>query len=86
MALPSGRVRYVVAGPDDAPAVVLLHGGGLDAAAFSWKRTVSALADGFRVYAPDWPGYGGSSSSTVTASAGRCPAGGSRRPSRASPA
>ena len=58
MSLPSGRVRYAPAGPDDAPAVVLLHGGGMDAAEFSWKRAMPALADEFRVYAPDWPGYG----------------------------
>ena len=56
--LPNGRVRYAAAGPDGAPPVVLLHGGGVDAAAFSWKRTLPALADEFRVYAPDWPGYG----------------------------
>ena len=56
--LSSGRVRYATAGPDDAPPVVLLHGGGMDAASFSWKRTLPALAGEFRVYAPDWPGYG----------------------------
>ena len=58
MALPSGRVRYAAAGPDDAPPVVLLHGGGIDAASFSWKHTLPALSGEFRVYAPDWPGYG----------------------------
>lgn len=58
VSLPTGRVRYAAAGSDDAPPVVLLHGGGVDAAAFSWKRAIPALADDFRVYAPDWPGYG----------------------------
>jgi pimeloyl-ACP methyl ester carboxylesterase len=54
------RVRYHVAGPAEAPPVVLLHGGGVDAAAVSWKRAVPALAGRYRVYAPDWPGYGDS--------------------------
>lgn len=54
------RLRYHVAGPDDAPPVVLLHGGGFDASAVSWKRAIPALAGEFRVYAPDWPGYGDS--------------------------
>lgn len=54
------RVRYHVAGDRDAPPVVLLHGGGLDAAAVSWKRAVASLAGEYRVYAPDWPGYGDS--------------------------
>ena len=58
VSLASGRVTYTVDGPADAPPVVLLHGGGMDAAAFSWKYTLPSLADGFRVYAPDWPGYG----------------------------
>ena len=49
-------VSYVVAG--DGPPVVLLHGGGLDSAAVSWKETIPTLAERFTVYAPDWPGYG----------------------------
>lgn len=53
------RLRYHVAGEDGSP-VVLLHGGGLDAAAVSWKHAVGALASDHRVYAPDWPGYGDS--------------------------
>lgn len=63
------RVRYRRDGPDrgdcpddgsDGPPVVLLHGGGIDSAALSWKRTLPALAADRRVFAPDWPGYGGS--------------------------
>lgn len=54
------NLRYWVAGPEDGRPVVLVHGGGLDAASVSWKRTMPALADDYRVYAPDLPGYGGS--------------------------
>jgi pimeloyl-ACP methyl ester carboxylesterase len=39
---------------------VLVHGGGVDAAAFSWKHLLPALASDYRVYAPDLPGYGAS--------------------------
>lgn len=51
-------VRYLVAGPEDGQPVVLLHGGGMDAAAVSWRETVPRLADECRVYALDLPGYG----------------------------
>ena len=58
----SGRtestVSYRVAG--DGPPVVLLHGIGLDAASVSWRHAVPALAEEFRVYAPDFPGHGDS--------------------------
>ena len=58
------RVRYHRAGPEtapqgaDAPPVVLLHGGGLDSAALSWRDALPALAADRTVCAPDWPGYG----------------------------
>lgn len=54
-------VRYLQAGTE-GPAVVLLHGSGVDDAALSWKRVIPALAETNRVYAPDWPGYGKSPS------------------------
>jgi pimeloyl-ACP methyl ester carboxylesterase len=41
--------------------VVLLHGGGTDSALLSWRVMIPDLAAaGFRVLAPDWPGYGAS--------------------------
>lgn len=41
------------------PAVLLLHGGGADSAELSWGEVGSALADaGYRVIAPDHPGFG----------------------------
>lgn len=46
----------------DAPAVVLLHGGGPGASGMSnYSRNVDALAGRFRVIVPDMPGYGRSS-------------------------
>lgn len=51
-------VRCHITGPEDGRPVVLLHGGGMDAAGVSWKKTIPALADDYRVYAPDLPGYG----------------------------
>lgn len=50
-------VRYLQAGDTGSP-VVLVHGSGIDDAALSWRRTIPALADQYRVYAPDLPGYG----------------------------
>ncbi len=51
-------VRCHVAGPDDAPPIVLVHGAGTDASGVSWKRAFPALAGSYRVIAPDLPGYG----------------------------
>ncbi|SFS56170.1 alpha/beta fold hydrolase [Halostagnicola kamekurae] len=53
------RLSYRRAGTGGDP-VVLLHGGGVDDATLSWKHAIDALADDYRVYAPDWPGYGDS--------------------------
>lgn len=60
------RVRCLVAG--EGPPVVLLHGGGIDAAAVSWREAIPRLANDFTVYAPDWPGYGGSDEPETTPS------------------
>jgi len=52
------RTRYHVRewGPDDAPALLMLHGW-MDASA-SFQFVVDALADDWHVFAPDWRGYG----------------------------
>jgi pimeloyl-ACP methyl ester carboxylesterase len=52
----SVEVSYRVAG--EGPPVVLLQGVGLDAADVSWRYALPMLADGHRVYAPDFPGHG----------------------------
>lgn len=44
----------------DGPPLLLLHGGGIDSALLSWSEAIPPLAEHFRIYAPDWPGYGAS--------------------------
>lgn len=59
--LPSTTISYLEWGgaASDAPSVVLLHGGGADSAELSWGEVGPALARaGFRVIAPDHPGFG----------------------------
>ncbi len=51
------RTHYLDAG--DGPTIVLLHAGGFgENAHLSWRRNIGALADGNRVVAPDWLGFG----------------------------
>ena len=52
-------VFYREAGPKDAPAILLLHG--FPTSSQMFRNLIPALADGFRVIAPDYPGYGHSS-------------------------
>lgn len=59
VSFPAGRIRYYRAG-SAGPAVVLLHGAGLDNAMLSWRHTIPVLAADHRVYVPDLPGQGGS--------------------------
>lgn len=56
---PAGRIRYYRAGTS-GPAIVLLHGGGIDNATLSWRHAISTLAVDHRVYVPDLPRHGGS--------------------------
>ncbi|MBC9735211.1 alpha/beta fold hydrolase [Nocardioides marmotae] len=67
--LPSGtHVRYYEAGAPDAPPVVLLHGSGPGATGWSnFSGNIPVLASaGFRVIAPDMPGWGGSDAVATT--------------------
>src|SRR5262245_65599757 len=52
-------VFYREAGPKDAPAVLLLHG--FPTSSQMFRNLIPALADGYRVLAPDYPGFGHSS-------------------------
>ncbi len=54
----TGSVQWhvQVAGPEDAPVLLLLHGTG--AATHSFRDLLPLLADSFRVVAPDLPGHG----------------------------
>ena len=49
------RLHYAVAGPDDAPLVVFVHG--FPDFWYSWREQMAALEDRFRVAALDMRGY-----------------------------
>ncbi|HYN89023.1 MAG TPA: alpha/beta fold hydrolase [Ardenticatenaceae bacterium] len=54
-----GRIFYTVAGPSDAPALLLVHG--INAAAFSYemrKQLAPPLTERYQVYALDLLGFG----------------------------
>ena len=53
-----GRRIHGWADGETGPAVLLLHGGGVDSARLSWRLAMPVLAKDHRVFAFDWPGYG----------------------------
>ena len=61
--------HYLEGGPNDAEVVLLLHGFGGDKD--NWTRFSKLLTDGYRVVAPDLPGFG-ESAGTVEMSAKEC--------------
>ena len=50
------KIFYREAGPADAPVVVLLHG--FPTSSHMFRNLIPALADRYRVIAPDYPGFG----------------------------
>src|ERR1700751_6018973 len=50
------NVFYRAAGPNDAPAILLLHG--FPSTGHMFRDLIPKLADRFRVIAPDLPGFG----------------------------
>ncbi|MDV3127324.1 alpha/beta hydrolase [Mycobacterium sp. 21AC1] len=58
--LPSGPISYLIWEHENpTQTVLLLHGGGVDSASLSWGGIGPRLAAaGYRVIAPDHPGYG----------------------------
>jgi pimeloyl-ACP methyl ester carboxylesterase len=52
-------IFYREAGPEGAPAILLLHG--FPTSSHMFRDLIPALADKYRVIAPDYPGYGQSS-------------------------
>jgi pimeloyl-ACP methyl ester carboxylesterase len=50
-------VHCLTAGNRGQP-VLFLHGGGLDAAGLSFRKTIPVLAEQHSVFAPEWPGFG----------------------------
>lgn len=64
--IPMGTVHYHEAGQADGHPVILLHGSGPGATAWSnFKTNIGHLAQHFRVLAPDQLGWGASSPVTV---------------------
>lgn len=53
------EIFYREAGPEDGPAVLLLHG--FPSSSFMFRELMPQLADRYRVVAPDYPGFGQSS-------------------------
>ena len=53
------EIFYREAGPKDAPVILLLHG--FPTSSHMFRNLIPALADKYRVIAPDYPGYGNSS-------------------------
>lgn len=54
------KIHYLTAGDKGSP-VLLIHGAGIDSAELSWGDVILPLAQqGYRVFAPDLPGYGDS--------------------------
>jgi pimeloyl-ACP methyl ester carboxylesterase len=53
------EIFYREAGPNDAPAVLLLHG--FPTSSQMFRNLIPALAECYRVLAPDYPGFGHSS-------------------------
>src|SRR5580698_9225462 len=52
-------IFYREAGPEDGPAVLLLHG--FPTSSQMFRNLIPALADQYHVVAPDYPGFGHSS-------------------------
>ncbi len=50
------EIAYREAGPEGAPAIILLHG--FPTSSHMYRNLIPALADKFRVIAPDYPGFG----------------------------
>jgi pimeloyl-ACP methyl ester carboxylesterase len=50
------EIFYREAGPADAPVIVLLHG--FPTSSHMFRNLIPALADRYRVIAPDYPGFG----------------------------
>jgi pimeloyl-ACP methyl ester carboxylesterase len=53
-----GDIFYEIKGASDAKPLVLIHGFGLGASSYEWRKNVDALASQFRVFALDLLGFG----------------------------
>src|SRR6201987_792649 len=57
------EIFYREAGPRDAPTVLLLHG--FPSSSHMFRNLIPMLSNRYKVVAPDFPGYGDSSSPSV---------------------
>lgn len=64
--LHGGDMYYSVAGPADGRPIVLLHGFYPGASNYEYRAIFSRLAETYRVYAPDWLGFGMSERPALT--------------------
>jgi pimeloyl-ACP methyl ester carboxylesterase len=55
---PEGDIVYNVAGPESANPIVLLHDLHTGASNYAFRHLFPRLASDYRVYAPDWVGFG----------------------------
>ena len=53
-----GDVFYEVKGAKDAKPLLLIHGFGPGASSYEWRKNVDTLAQQFRVFVVDLPGFG----------------------------
>ncbi len=53
-----GHIFYKTLGDEKAPPLVMLHAPAIGASAYEMRKVVGALAQKYRVYAPDLPGFG----------------------------
>lgn len=53
-----GHIFYKVLGKADAPPLLMLHAPGIGASSHEMRALMEPLAQHFRVYAPDLPGFG----------------------------
>lgn len=58
------EIFYREAGPRDAPAILLLHG--FPSSSHMFRDLLPLLAKGYRVVAPDYPGFGHSSAPSLS--------------------
>ena len=56
-------IAYREAGPEDAPALLLLHG--FPTSSHMFRNLMPSLSDSFHLVAPDYPGFGNSAMPTV---------------------
>lgn len=56
MNLDDVEIFYREAGPSDAPVILLPHG--YPCSSFQYRNLMPALADRWRLLAPDYPGFG----------------------------